>query len=425
MTRENRASPERQPRVNLLNKMRSLFARYMEYMESPGDFFRDFRYEIAAFFLSALIFLLIFALPVFSDLPGHLSLLVGAANGSWAFPANPLYYLAVWTLSLFSTDLRLLQISAIAVLATAVALKVYITKRIMYDYLAMSSRHIGQPDRVPITAFMLAFVFSLPLATLIGGYFYLGQMPANVWHNSTTIFLMPVALLLFWTSYKQLVEPKNSRIWLISLLAVVSILIKPNFFFVFAIVYPLFLATRVGIGRKFWLNVLPMEIPGVLLLGVQYYWLAIYPGRFVAPGAIEQSGVKISLFSVWSHYSRSLPLSLLASFFFPLTYLYWRRLNENLLLRYAVMLVVASVAVFSIFSETGAREFDGNFFWQCTVCTYILFATLCMLLIEENLPNPKLRNLTKEDKAIVLAFLAHLIFGILYIGKMLVTRTYS
>jgi len=329
-------------------------------------------------------------------------------------PANFLYYFIVWTLAFFNTNIHALSVSSIIVLSASVAAKVLVTRRIFFDYFAISGKHIAHPESLSIAALLLAFAFSLPGAGILQGRFYLGQLPPNVWHNSTAIFLMPFVLLLFWTSYKQLIEPQNKRIWLISLLNIVGILIKPNFFLVFGLVYPLFLITRMRLGVRFWLNVLPILVPGVLFLTIQYFFF------------FGDSGVKIALFSLWSHYSPNIPLSLMASTLFPLTYvcLYWRKATKNLLFSYSFMLSIASVIIFSVFSETGSREFHGNFGWQFIICNYILFAVTLLLAIERN-PEIRWRKMATKDRAIFSVFLAHVIYGLFYLGKMLILRDYG
>jgi hypothetical protein len=200
---------------------------------------------------------------------------------------------------------------------------------------------------------------------------------------------------------------------MISLLVIVNILIKPNFFWVFLVVYPLLLATRIGVGRKFLLNVLPIAILGVLLLSAQYYFLNIYPDAATA----AESGIKISPFSVWSHYSSNIPLSIVVSSFFPLVYLcfHLKEVLKNLLLKYAVSLYLVAISIFSVLSETGPREFHGNFFWQCVACNYILFMVVCILFMEKAPFNSKMG---KKEKVIVSSFLLHVAFGIIYLGKM-------
>lgn len=384
---------------------------------------KDLLYVIAIFLLSALIFFLIVGLGVITDIQTHAQILADAASGTRVVPSNFLYYFTVYALSFFQNNMIIILGASALVLSVAVTIKFVLTRKILCEYFAGISQEVIQPNRlttlVTLVSFLLIFVFSLPSTNILQGQLYIGQITPNVWHNSTLIFLMPFALLLFWTSYRQLVSPKNSRIWMISLLVIVNILIKPNFFWVFLVVYPLLLATRIGVGRKFLLNVLPIAILGVLLLSAQYYFLNIYPDAATA----AESGIKISPFSVWSHYSSNIPLSIVVSSFFPLVYLcfHLKEVLKNLLLKYAVSLYLVAISIFSVLSETGPREFHGNFFWQCVACNYILFMVVCILFMEKAPFNSKMG---KKEKVIVSSFLLHVAFGVLYLGKMFLSGNF-
>ncbi len=409
---------------NLWGRFLGSFTRLVE---SPEQLLDRFRYEIAAFAISTFVFLLVFVLPVPSDLQRHLQVLIDVGNGTRLPSLNFLYYLTVWSLAGFTSNIGLLQLAAVIVLSAAVAMQVYVTKRIFYDYITASGREVTRPDRIPLTAFLLAFAFSLPTANVLKGWYYVGQTPPNIWHNSTTIFIMPFALLLFWLSYKQLSDPQKSRISLIALLAVLTILIKPNFFLIFAVVYPLFLLTTVGIGRNFFKNVLPIWIPGAVLLVIEYVIAQHNPAVATDPQSVGQLGITISPFRVWSYYQSNIPLSILASLLFPIAFFcfYPRQLYTNLLAKYALVSLFAAFAMYAFFSETGPRWTDGNFGWQRFPYTYIMFATTCLLLIERNLPKLELRNMSKKDKVILLVFLIQVVSGFVYLAKMLLSQSYS
>ena len=111
--------------------------------------------------------------------------------------------------------------------------------------------------------------------------------------------------------------------------------------------------------------------------------------------------MKISLFSVWSHYSPNIPLSLVASTLFPLTYvcLYWRKATKNLLFSYSSILLIVSIIIYSVFSETGPREFHGNFGWGRAICNYILFAVTLLMMVEGN-PEIRWRKMATKDRVI-------------------------
>ncbi|OQX97833.1 MAG: hypothetical protein B6I24_07425 [Bacteroidetes bacterium 4572_128] len=74
---------------------------------------------------------------------------------------------------------------------------------------------------------------------------------------------------MFWISYKQLLEHKNKRIYIISLLIALNIFSKPSFFLVFVVIYPLFLLYKYKLSKTFFLNLIPIVF-GALLLSVEY-----------------------------------------------------------------------------------------------------------------------------------------------------------
>jgi hypothetical protein len=414
--------------TRMLQALRDLWLRtrsaLADYVRSPESFLRDFRYEIASFLISAVVFFLVYSLDICLDHGFYLNTIIRSVKGERLPPLNFLYYLTVWAFAFFTTNLSLLMLSQVCVLSLSVALKVFVTKKIMYEYAHMCGKKIGKPDRIPLAAFLLAFAFSLPSTNFFTkGWLYIGSVPPNHWVNSTTIFLMPCALLLFWLSYKQLLEPSRKRIWVISLLAVVSILIKHNFFLVFATVWPLLLIRKAGLGKTFWQNVLPVWIPGAVLLGIQAVVLMVTDH----PDGTGQWGMTISPFSVWSNVQPNIPLGILVSCLFPITYLvfHFRESLRNLLQQYAFLLLIAAFAVYALFAETGPREIAGNFGWQRFVCNYILFMVTLMLLVNRGLPGFKIRKLPVKDKVILTVFLLHVAAGIIYLIRMLTVGSYN
>jgi len=328
-------------------------------------------------------------------------------------PANFLYYLVVYMVALSSTGTSPLFVSSALVLSLSVAAKFRITREICVEYYRdVLGDNAASDVIVVVWSVLLLIVFSLPIST-----FYLGQIPPNVWHNSTTIFVMPFALSLFWLSYKQLVEPAPRRILFIGALCVLNVFIKPSFFFVFSLSYPLMLVRRFGLGRRMWRNLWPVVV-GLIMLLVLY--VLIYLLSF-GSARVGESGIAIRPFSVWSRYSSNIPLSLVASFAFPITYLafYWREVSKHLLLQYSLLGSLISICIFVMLSETGPREFHGNFGWQCIICNYILFLVTTVLFAEK-VNTVGLRNW--KNKTILAAFLLHVLAGFLYLARALYTR---
>jgi hypothetical protein len=358
---------------------------------------------------------MVIGLSVPTDIQWHAYHIQQALVGSLPPPANFLYYLAVYAFALFSTEPALLYLSSTLVLALSVTAKFHITRAFFLRHLRVLGHELEFSDRgIRFFSLSLLVVFSLP-----AGHFYLGQIPPNVWHSSTTIFVMPFALLLFLLSYDQLIQPTSRRLLAITVLILLNVTAKPSFFFVLASVYPFFLLGRFGLKRTFWVNLLPVLL-GVIVTGLLYYLIYVLEFTILIS---EGSGLEIRPFAAWSRLSSHIPLSLLCSLFFPVTFLAVFRpgLGKHLLLEYAVSAYLVALGMFVLLAETGPRADHGNFIWQAVICAYILFAVTGVLF------STKIRQLGMRDwriKVSGLAWSAHLLAGILYIGKMLFTRSY-
>lgn len=390
--------------------------------------------DIIVFFISSIIFGLILLLDISPrDLQMHGRFVQQWLSESKPLPPNVLYYLVVSIFSFLKDNLNIIYLSSIFTLSLSVTLKFIVTKKIISDFFRLNkvgnNRH--QKKYIILLSFLMLFVFSFPNIRAIirlfyskcEGSYYLGQISPNVWHNSTLIFLMPFALLLFWQSYQQLIDPQSNRIWIISLLIVVNIFIKPSFFFVFIIIYPMLLIDKFGFRKIFWLNLLPI-IVGVLILYIEYHFIYVSPFDTTA-----KAGIKIAYFHVWSHFlSSSSPifilLSIVTSFCFPITYLivYRKEFFKNILTKYAFFLSVTGLIIFSTLTETGTREFHGNFGWQNIICSYILFMVTGQLLLKKIISNDTLL-IEKKNKILILLYLLHFLSGIMYIGKAFLSRS--
>jgi hypothetical protein len=91
------------------------------------------------------------------------------------------------------------------------------------------------------------------------------------------------------------------------------------------------------------------------------------------------------------------------------------------LLQYAVIGYLIAVSICTILTETGPRQFHGNFFWQNIICSYILFLVLSVLFAE------KIKTSGSRDWkniTVLAAFAARVIAGVLYLVKFLCTKSY-
>lgn len=363
-------------------------------------------WDVIVFLLSLILFYGIALGPV-NDIQLHAEFIHLFAGGEIPLPPNFAYYVTVYAFALFNSDPLVLLGASTLTLALAVAAKFSVTRIYAYEYLRSG---LGQEnDRggsSVLISGLLILAFSLPAGTN-----YLGQIPPNVWHNSTTIFVMPLALLLFWESYAQLESPAKGRIAVLCVLCIANLVAKPSYVFVFFVAYPLLLFFRWRFGREFWLNLTPVLIGvgGVVLEYSILYWLA----RDAASGG--ESGVIVAPFLVWSHFSACIPLSLVASSLFPLVYLffYWRDLVDKLVVQYAAVGYLVGIAIFAILAETGPRQFHGNFGWQAIIASYVLFMVLALRVIERT---RMFRASSWRDVLIALAFLAHVGAGVRFLS---------
>lgn len=320
--------------------------------------------------ISVTVFSMVVYMHVERDIRDHAQFILDLSIKS--FHPHIGYFFTVWFLSCFSQDMNTVLIISIGVLTASVLFKFLVSKQVVFQSvrpLPAETNPIWFGNLSILLVFILTFVHSLPVVKR----FFLGQFPPNIWFNSTTIFLFPFAILLFWQSFRYL-EDKDSRrlVWVLAL-CLMNIFIKPSFFFCFAAVFPLYCAARYKFGRPFWMASSVVAVSFLLIL-VQYYLIYVSPSFNSEP-----SGVTVAPFEVWIHTgARSILISFLASIPFPLAYIsaYRKDLFKNAMFNYALSLFLVALMIWILFKETGVREYHCNFIWQLIVCNYLLHLTL-------------------------------------------------
>lgn len=359
---------------------------------------------------------------VSTDIPLHAQFIKDYAYGNKPFQVNFLYYLTVYTFAFFAKTTSALLVVSVYVLAAATFAKYLLAKKIILSRI-VNSTIITRV--VSIACLFLLLCFSLPTILYYShNFYYLLSYPSNVWHNSTTIFVMPFALLLYWLSVQQFTDHKNSRLPYITILVILNVLIKPSFLFVYLIIFPFLLLKRYKLGKYFWLNILPLAI-AALLIAIEYYYI------FVLNESGSSGKVVISYFhfiNTWAAngdmlYICAILLStLVSSFLFPMVVLVK---NQSLLKEYNVQFAVWGVflalIIANIFAETGARASDGNFLWQSFICTFILFFICLFHLVR--MWSADSRG-WKAYLFEITAFTLHVLAGLFYFVKIWSTLSY-
>lgn len=382
--------------------------------------------QIGVLVLSGSVFLLIAVLPVKTDLQVHAEIVRIMIRESIP-PGNFLYYLAVALLSGFSLDLQALTYSSCAVLALFVLFKFSVTKNIVFSELAGSGLDERHPRFHGRIVGLLVILFCLSLFAhnypVFSRRLYLGQFPPNVWHNSTTIFLMPFALLLFYKSYVFLRDGEMKLLSHLLILCIINILIKPSYCFVFLIVFPVFALWRFGLSKKSLAAILLACFVGMLVL-LQYLYIYKYATVLDLYAGRGPSGVKIDFLRVWRSFSQNILLSLLASLVFPLVSFafYYKSLIASLFYRYAATSFIVALMIFMVLAESGGREFHGNFGWQVIISNFLLFLVTLTEIARGHLFIPLATN---RFKGVFVALLGHCGFGLVYLAKLMILRSYS
>jgi hypothetical protein len=349
-----------------------------------------------------------------SDFPAHMALTAKALRGG-PWPGEFLFFLANAVFAGFSTDLGTLERSLTIVVGLALGAKVWLSVRFL-----AAERRAGLPAAAPgslpvwaaVVAVLCAFAFSLP----VGQNSYLGQIPPNVWHNSTTIVAMPFAFALFWTSLRFLQSASTRWLWWSLALVVANLGAKPSFVLAFLPAFLVLALVRFGTTLPLWRAALLLVVV-VALLALQS--LYVYA---VDPSTAQGSGVAIRPLRVWRIFSEDIPLSLLASCVFPLFALTFggAALRAGLAVRYAAMLLICALAEFALLAERGPRELNGNFSWQTFISMWVLFVVLMSALR----PMYERRPIGVRQLAIATAFLVQVAAGGLFLHEWFATKSF-
>ncbi|MEO6882681.1 MAG: hypothetical protein ABI199_01510 [Bacteroidia bacterium] len=370
-------------------------------------------FKISIYALLALISIFDFSfciLKQFPDIPDHNAFAFAVFHGHEVLPVHFLYFLILQIPQLFFKNIIAVHIFSVIILTLSVLYKYKISQRIFSNSLqdSVSADFLAKKS-------VLFFCLLIPFLVMISeniiwkfsATMFLGYIPLNTWHNSTTIFLMPFALLLFYQSYQYLLHPDSKKLWIILFLILLNLIIKPSFFMSFIIAFPLFCLLRFGLSKFFFLAA------GITFIGALGLLVESKIGVYIGSTVIS---IKIAPFSVWAHWSDNIPLSFLSSLLFPLVFMivYFKEVKNNLLLKYSIALFTVALLVYIIFTESGIRQFDANFAWQIIICYYILFLTTAIAFYKQCATKISLHI---KDKILLLIFCAHIFTGIIYILK--------
>jgi hypothetical protein len=323
-----------------------------------------------------------------SDMPDHATMAaVGVQHG--VLYAHPLFFALVAALAGWTTDRAAILDVIPFVLGVAFAVSVtlailLVRERVGAPALAqLHARHAAVRWGVLASVVAVFFSFSLPTTTI-----YIGQFPPMVWHNSTIIFMTPLALGLFIVSLRYLRAPKASTAAWIAVLVTLGVAAKPSFVMAWIPAFPLyalFVAWRDGRDRRIVLTAVGLAAFGGVLLAVQSRYLFSSGVQALNRDAssligypIGTSGLELAPLKVWKLFTPLPIVSVLASNLLTIAGLevYRGRLLRSPLFQFGAFLYVPGVAIFALFALKGAALGYGDLIWQMVPITLIVFLSV-------------------------------------------------
>lgn len=363
-------------------------------------------------------------LGVFSDADTHNQMLLKfIRHGS--FPVPPGYYAATYllfglvyflNLNVVASDTAILGLISVTLLAAAWFAKFWVTERVL-NGLSISSLN----SRLRVGVLSLTLLLTAPIFyDFSNGMFYAGRVATNVWHNSTTIFVMPFVLLLFMESITFLKADKISsrNVFWILVFGLGCLLIKPSFLFTFIPSFYLIAVFRFGASSKrslFALGLSTAFLTCILLEAYIIYYLDLYNIWYEG----DKGSVVIAPFRFLNRPESNIFINMLVSFAFPLVYvaLKPRDVKENVAIQFSFLIMFCALVIGVLFEESGARANHGNLFWQAIMANYVLFCVVsARVFLDESV-----KDLGSRKKNILqFVYALHVLSGIGYVINLLV-----
>lgn len=345
---------------------------------------------------------------VVSDIPIHAGLAREMVRDGWGISYS-LWYLLMVVSTGGATNVTALQVASVvfltlATLARTIVAYVVIMRKTARPFLAVAGA--------------LLILLAMPIVNPCEPRdVYLGQISANVWHNSTNILVAPFALVAFALAVSFLRDPNRRTAAVFGGAVLIVVLMKPNFALALLPVVGvvlLLLLWRARTGFATGVRVIAWAFaPVVLLLSLQYLLV-------IRSDSVRQTHLAVRPFSVWAEYSDDIPLSLLLSLLGPILVLIALRLrgpiSRELGLAWAVFLVaLAELSLLAEVKPDGAIDLQGNLFWGAYTGLLIVFLVSVVALARAFPHWPKRRMHRIALVAAIAALAIHAASGLFYV----------
>lgn len=327
-----------------------------------------------------------------SDLCAHTYIAQQMLEEHRLFSTNFLIYFLINLLTFFTGAKYPMRAVLVLLLAAANTAKYTIVREAFREWISSKTAKLA--------SFSMLFVYIIPLMYFLKplGIFlsadnmYWGYYVPNVWHNSTILCMMPFAIACYLLSVKQFKQYTDRRNKYISLFLVLSVLVKPSFFFVYVIAYPIIMLSQYGLSKTFSKSLLPLLAGGICLV---YEYVTIYYS-----GVNDGSSVVIDIAQLFTlDFWQSRILYLVVSLSLPLLFLclYGRTIVRDPEFWFVLIMLVCGFGIMWCCREMGPRATHGNFGWQTIAAMwFIYFYMLKIAVNSEALPLPQRGGIRRE-----------------------------
>lgn len=261
------------------------------------------------------------------------------------------------------------------------------------------------------------FSLSLLILSMViinpSGPFYIASGTPNPWHNPTYVISRPFAILFFIYAIKFLNDEhyiSAKHLILFSLSGILSMWAKPSFLISFLPAYALiacysFYRKKLSFKNLFLIGVttLPCLLPLYFINTMMFH------------NAEDANKIIISFGTVWSHYSKNIPLSIVLSIAFPAFVFVVSPKRFSLESKLVWLNYFFALSYYLFLAEGGGRMYHGNFFWTYMFALFFLF----LVSVKAFFIDKSIMHKPYIFRIGIIIFCLHLFSGIYYFFNVL------
>lgn len=353
-----------------------------------------------------------------SDLPAHARGAQMMLKENRLFENNFLMYFMSNLLSFFSGALFPIQCAIVVLISVSNTAKYVLVRN------EFCQKYGVKTAKMASAALLFVYVIPVLYFLKIFGVFlntnnmYLQYYVPNVWHNSTILCMMPFAIVTYLLSIRQFEQYDKKRNGLIVLFVVLGTLVKPSFFFCYALAFPIIMFVRYRFGKEFFCSLLPVLIGCACVL---YEFLTIYDGG-------DGNGVSIDVLPLFTlDFWESRILYFAVSMALPVLFVvfYYDEIHRDREFWFVLIMLVVALGVVWCCHETGLRAGHGNFGWQVISAMWFVYYYILKTILKRYKAlkdNSCNRLQLLVSKGFLVLYGIHVVMGVLYLVKYMVTK---